>query len=239
MTRTYHSGPHSQEVWDSAADTLRAIEDLPFLAELAAGTLDARVFTHYILQDEIYLAGYAKAMTILASRAATQEQTRFWAEAAGLAVHEEQLMHAQLLGADRLGPHVTALTDGTGVPTASPTTLGYTSYLIAQAATAPYEVGVAAVLPCFWVYAHMGKVLTARVGEGMGEHPYREWIETYDSPEFDSSVDRAVAIYEDLARFAGPEVRAAMAAAFRQATVYEWHFWAAAHVRESWDAPRC
>ncbi|WP_101653423.1 TenA family protein [Brevibacterium ihuae] len=236
MTHTYHSGPHSREVWSAVADTLRAIEELPFLAELAAGTLDARAFTNYILQDEIYLVGYAKAMTILASRAPATEQTRFWAEAAGLAVYEEQQMHAQLLGADRLGPHVDDLTGGTGVPTASPTTLGYTSYLVAQAATAPYEVGVAAVLPCFWVYAHMGKVLTAAVGDRMADHPYREWIETYDSPEFDAAVDGAVAIYEGLAEDAGPAVRKAMVEAFRQATVYECSFWDSAHVIEGWDA---
>ena len=32
MTHTYHSGPHSREVWSAVADTLRAIYELPFLA---------------------------------------------------------------------------------------------------------------------------------------------------------------------------------------------------------------
>lgn len=235
--RAYDCGPHSQEVWESVAGTLCAIEEMPFLAELAAGELGPRTFTNYILQDEIYLTGYARAMSLLAAQAPTREQTKFWADATGEAVFVEQEMHAQLLGSGRFGTYVEELTGGTQVPEASPTTLGYVSFLVAQAATAPYEVGVAAVLPCFWVYAHMGKVLTERVGERMADHPYREWIETYDSAEFDASVDGAVAIFEGLAAAAAPAVREAMFAAFRQATVYEWHFWAAAHVVQGWDAP--
>ena len=54
-----------------------------------------------------------------------------------------------------------------------------------------------------------------------------------------SSIDAMRSITAGSGRSAWLTVRAAMAEAFRQATVYEWHFWAAAHVRESWDAPRC
>ena len=42
--------------------------------------------------------------------------------------------------------------------------MGYVSYLVATAASRSYGEGVAGVLPCFWVYAHMGKVLVERAG---------------------------------------------------------------------------
>ena len=60
MTRTYDHGPHSRAVWESAAATVREIEDLEFLDQLASGDLDPRAFVQYILQDGLYLEGYAK-----------------------------------------------------------------------------------------------------------------------------------------------------------------------------------
>lgn len=229
------AGEHTQATWDSVAGTLDEIENLPFLDALATGELPVQTFVNYILQDELYLNGYARAMSQLGVRAPNREDTRFWALAAGEAVTVEEDMHGALLAEERFAPARSQLTGADGQPQPSPTTLGYTSYLIAQAATAAYPVGVAAVLPCFWVYAHMGKVLTERVGDAMDTHPYRAWIETYDSPEFDESVDGAVAILEREMAAADEPTRQAMMAAFAQATVYELHFWASAHIFQSWD----
>ena len=112
---------------------------------------------------------------------------------------------------------------------ASPTTLGYVSYLVATAASRSYGEGVAGVLPCFWVYAHMGKVLVERAGQMSADHPYRTWVQTYDSPEFDESTRQAVQLLEQELTNAPAEVAARMRATFEQACVYELHFWASAH----------
>lgn len=231
--RSYAAGPHTTALWESVSGTLADIESLTFLDELGSGSLDGRAFANYILQDEIYLAGYAQAMSLLAAKAPNQDEARFWALAAGDAVAMEQSMHADLLADDRFAGHVAELTGG-GEPEPSPTTLGYVSTLIATAATAPYEVGVAAVLPCFWVYAHIGKVLVARAGD-LGANPYRVWVEAYDSEEFDGSVDAAVEVCERAAAGTTEAVRAQMATAFARATVYELRFWATAAAFESWD----
>ena len=65
MTRTYDQGPHSRAVWESAAATIREIEGLEFLDQLASGDLDPRAFVQYILPDSLYLEGCAKAMSLL------------------------------------------------------------------------------------------------------------------------------------------------------------------------------
>jgi thiaminase/transcriptional activator TenA len=185
--RTYHCGPHSLRVWDSVAGTLREIEELEFLTRMLDGSLEPRRFVNYILQDGIYLQGYARAMSLLAAKAGSREESRFWNSSAAGAIADEEAMQADLLadarfaglavelavgsdsgsaapGALAMGGSTGPATDGVAAP--SPTTLGYTSYLVAAAATEPYEVGVAAILPCFWIYAHMGKVLTARAAAG-------------------------------------------------------------------------
>ena len=233
MTRTYDQGPHSRAVWESAAATIREIEGLEFLDQLASGDLDPRAFVQYILQDSLYLEGYAKAMSLLAAKAPDPDQGRFWNRSASDAVAVEQGMHADLLADERLAPATAELAPN-GQAQPSPTTLGYVSYLIATVATEPYEVGVTAVLPCFWVYAHMGKKLVARAGD-LTDNPYAPWVQAYDSAEFDASVDEAVALFESCAEGTTEAVRARMTNAFGQAMLYELHFWATAARFQDWS----
>lgn len=240
--RDYAAGPYSQRVWERVRPVVADIEGLPFLAQLADGTLAEAPFVNYLLQDEYYLGQYAQAMSLLAARAPEPADMRFWALAAADSLVVEQQMHEALLAEDRFAPALAEVqaevNAGLGaIP--SPTTAGYSSFVVAQAATAPYAVGVAAVLPCFWVYAHVGKVLVARPGAVSAANPYRAWVETYDSAEFDASVDGAVAIYERVAAEAGDgesgcAVRAAMEEAFVRATAFEYRFWNSAHARENW-----
>lgn len=47
-------------IWEEMPPVRRQILDLPFLAELAAGTLPGESFRHYIVQDSLYLGEYAR-----------------------------------------------------------------------------------------------------------------------------------------------------------------------------------
>src|SRR6266568_5378133 len=44
----------------------------------------------------------------------------------------------------------------------APANLAYTSYLLATVSTGSYAEGVGAVLPCYWIYAEVGKELLRR-----------------------------------------------------------------------------
>lgn len=228
LRNLYVAGPHTQALWEACDDVLTATENLTFLRELARGNLDARVFANYLIQDEIYLDGYARAMLLLGHRAADNEDMRFWAQSASTAVAVEQAMHESLLADERFAAHLPGLMGADGQRVASPTALGYVSFMVATVATQPYEVGVAGVLPCFWVYAHVGKVLTRLVGQSLASNPYRVWIEEYDSQEFDQVTRTAVEILERELAAARESERARMASVFRQACMYELHFWASA-----------
>ncbi|CAM5188033.1 Aminopyrimidine aminohydrolase OS=Castellaniella defragrans OX=75697 GN=HNR28_001719 PE=3 SV=1 [Castellaniella defragrans] len=234
MTLDFSAGPHTRALWQQVHPTLARIERLPFLNELAGGTLNPVAFVNYLQQDSLYLIGYARAMSLLAAKAPQRDQARFWSQSSATAIAVEEGMHTDLLADPRLSQARALLAERHAHPRASPTTLGYVSYLTATAATESYAVGVAGVLPCFWVYAHMGKVLVERATTLASGHPYETWIAAYDSPEFDDSTRHAVAILE--AQFAAtPEAeRERMRAAFEQACVYEWHFWATAHQLQGW-----
>ena len=213
--------------WERTADVRGAVERCAFLAELADGTLDPAVFRHYLEQDALYLQGYARALALLAARAPDADAAGFWARSAHGAAVVESSLHGDLLDGGLLPPG-----DGTA-PVASPTTLGYVSHLVATAATAPYAVGAAAVLPCFWVYADAGRRRAARARLGEGP-PFARWVAAYDDPAFHA----ATATARDLVDAAATaEQEEAMHGAFAVATRYEWLFWETAHRREGWPAP--
>lgn len=234
----FSAGPHTQALWQQVQPILARIESLPFLNQLAEGTLDPVAFVHYIRQDGLYLNGYARAMALLASRAETRDQSRFWAEASARAISVEEGMHQDLLADTRLASACEQLAVATQAAQPSPTTLGYVSYLIATAATGTYAQGVAGVLPCFWVYAHMGKVLVTRAAHLGERHPYATWVATYDSEAFDQSTRGAVRILEHCLALAPDHERALMRQIFEQACVYEWHFWGTAHHQQGWELDR-
>ncbi|OSM42672.1 TenA family protein [Nesterenkonia sp. PF2B19] len=231
------AGEHGLAAWRGSRQALAAISELEFLAELADGTLPAETFVHYLLQDSAYLAGYGQAMTLLAARAPSAEHRRFWARATSDTIAEEQSMQAELMGSEEFSALARRMADDDGAPRPSPTTQGYTSWLVATAAVDDHAVAVAAVLPCFWVYAEVGRHLVESIGVGMDRHPYRSWVEVYSDPAFDRAVEEAIGIFEELVDASDAGVRARMMAAFERGCVYEHRFWAAAHVRESWATP--
>jgi thiaminase/transcriptional activator TenA len=113
----------------------------------------------------------------------------------------------------------------------SPTCLGYTSFLLAEAQTGSYETLLAALLPCFSIYADIG---TAIAGETVANNPFALWIETYASSEFQVAVDAAEAAANRAAETAHADLRRRMLALFRRSIEFEWMFWDAAYRLEVW-----
>ncbi|MGY1622462.1 TenA family protein [Geodermatophilus sp. SYSU D00965] len=222
--------PFTERAWAATAGLRAAIDDLPFLAELGSGALAPATFRHYLEQDALYLADYARALALLATRAPDSAAASFWATSAATTATVERQLHADLLAAelppaDRPG----------GDPVPSPTCLAYVSYLVAAAATAPYAVAAAAALPCYWVYADVGARL-ARTAALVPGHPYLRWVAAYDAPGFQEAARTARALV-DAAAGEAPGTQPAMLRAFTVATRYELEFWRAAHERESWPDP--
>lgn len=157
----WRTGEHTGAWWEDAREIRARVEALPFLRLLAEGTLEPEAFVEYIGQDSFYLANYSRALAMLATRAPSAQAAEFWAGSAQTAVAAERVLHARLIEDPALA----------GLPrpeSPSPTTRGYMYTLLAACAYEPYEVGAAAVLPCFWIYAQVGLDLSARVARSAG-----------------------------------------------------------------------
>ncbi len=209
----------SDTAWAAASRIYEAITQLPFITQMADGTLEPEKFRFYITQDNLYIDVYSRVLAHLASRLEGMDQLESFLQFASDGVAVERTLHASF-SPDASAPMSAAC-------------LFYTSLLRAQA-TQPVEVEAAAILPCFWVYQKVGEHLlaTARL-EG---NPYREWIETYGDPSFDVSTRRAIEICDTLAAAASDKVRAAMTQAFVDCTRQEWYFWHSAYRMQLYPA---
>ena len=113
----------------------------------------------------------------------------------------------------------------------SPTTLSYTSYLLATVYGGSFAEGLAAILPCYWIYARVGAAL---LEQGSPDPRYQRWIDTYAGEDFAATVAEVLA----LADRTGEELSAAddrrASKHFAVTARYEWMFWDAAWRLEHW-----
>ena len=136
----------SDEAWHRTAQLREAIHMLPFNTELAAGTLSRASLQAYIVQDALYLSQYSRALAIAAAKAPDAETLRAFAQSALEAVVVEQALHQRYM--KEFGVDPAKITDAD----ASPDCFAYTNFLMAAAYHDPWEILVAALLPCFWIY---------------------------------------------------------------------------------------
>lgn len=215
----------SQAAWAGNAARYAAIQDMPFNAELAAGTLSPERFRFYVIQDAHYLVTFAQALALAAVKADAPEAIALFSRSAVEAIAVERELHADYFR--RFG-----IDDATVRATPrSPTCHHYGSFLLASGFREPLPVHLAALLPCFWVYREVGRHIVSRAADA---NPFRAWIDTYAGEDFAVAVDGMIAATDAAHRTAGPEGTAAMHRAFTRAVELEWMFWDSAYRLEAW-----
>lgn len=215
----------SEVAWQRTARLRQAIDDLPFNSELAAGTLGRERFQGYIMQDALYLGQYSRVLAIAGARGPDAATLRMFGACALEAVAVEQALHERYMIEFGIDP--ARLADAEP----SPDCLGYTSYLLATAYHDPWEVLIAALLPCFWIYHDVGSRIAK---QATTDNPYRAWIDTYADEGFGEAVRVVIGIADQAAGGATPAIRDRMMTAFIRCTQYEWLFWDSAYQQRCW-----
>ncbi|MDY0882690.1 thiaminase II [Dongia soli] len=214
-----------EEARQETAKLRQAIHDLPFNLELTAGTLRQDRFQHYLIQDALYLTEYARALAALAAKAPSAGTIAQFGEAAAGAVFFEQAMQQTFLTTFGITAAEVAASS------ASPTNLAYTGFMLAEGMKGTYETLLAAVLPCFSIYAEVGAAIAAKASDN---NPFQLWIDTYAAPEFQQSVQRAEEAANRIAQDTNPALYRKMLNLFRCSVEFEWMFWDAAYRLETW-----
>jgi thiaminase/transcriptional activator TenA len=208
--------------WQRTTELRAAIHGLKFNRELAAGTLDRGRFQFYITQDALYLDQYARILAMAGARGPDGATLRLFGECALEAVAVEQVLHSQYLTQFGAGPSEAE---------PSPDCVSYTSFLLATAYHEPWEVLMAALLPCFWIYWDVGNAIAREAEVG---NPYRAWIDTYSDEGFGNAVRAVIAATDKAADGATGAVRGRMMTAFIRSSQYEYLFWDGAYQLRGW-----
>ena len=200
----------SDELRSAAAPLWEAQLAHPFVRGLGDGTLPEEAFRFYIRQDYVFLIDYGRLLALGAARAPRLDWMRRFATLAHSVLETEMELHREF--AARWGVEL----EGTR---AAPATAAYCDFLLRTAALGDFGELAAAVTPCMWGYAEIGRALAASSPAAR----YREWIDLYASDEFAELAEWSRAVLDeadgDFAR---------MRAAFVTSSEHELAFFSAA-----------
>lgn len=213
------------EMMNRYDDLVQANVHHPFIAQLTSGSLSEEVFRRYLLQDAYYLREYSRVLSFLGATLEEDEARLFFQGEAQVSVLSEQ---------ENLLPYYKQLSitkEEILNATPTPICLLYTSYLKSLCAFGSSSELLAAVLPCFTVYAYIAQRLESGIRT---DHPYYEWIRSYGGELFQRSARSASLHTDRVAQRSSPRELERMEKAFRMALILECKFWEAAYSDESW-----
>ena len=223
----------AQRLWDGAASMIGITEKHEFLVSMVNGTLAEENFRYYVIQDALYLTDYAECFRILARNSGVSQSDgyRLMAFAKGAEEDEKELHRSffkdwKITGADEAK--------------AMPNTLLYTSYLLQVCSTRSHAEGLAAMLPCMWIYWHVGKCMLQlreeldKAGNRKAVPAYDAWIDLYASEEFEKEVKDYIGLVDQAIADADEETIAKMQEHFNMTCRLEHMFWDQANSLMDW-----
>ena len=203
----------SDSLWDRNRVLAGAALEHLFVQGIASGELARATFAFYVGQDAVFLDAFCRAYALGLAKSPDREGLIAFGELLDAAAGELRL-HTDYAARWRVDVHRAA----------DPATSACTDLLLAVAALEPVGHIAAAMTPCMRLYACLGQRLAAHTKP---KGPYREWVETYSSGEFEALARRLEVLLD---RYGGDYDR--LAVLYRQAMELELRFFAAAGQRE-------
>lgn len=170
------------QLWRAHHDVAEACRVHPFVQGIARGDLPRERFAFYVGQDAYYLEAFARAYALAFARAPDRDGMEAFRELLDGVFRELQLHRAY---AERWGVDLR--------PRPAPATRAYTDFLLRVAWSEPVGRVVAAMTPCMRLYAYLGQALAPVTDPAS---PYREWVQTYASDEFEALARRIEALLD-------------------------------------------
>ncbi len=201
--------------------------DHPFVRGLGDGTLPVERFRFYLRQDYLFLIDYCRVFALAATKAPDLAAMQLFSTLLQDTLFGEMQSHRDYCA--RLG--IAAEELERAAPT--PVTLAYTRHLLSVAYAGSLADILAAVLPCQWGYAEIGRALAQR-GEPASAPLYAEWIRTYASAEFAAGAEKLRAMLDQITAGWPDAALAPLQAHFLTSSRYEYLFWEMAYTQSDW-----
>jgi thiaminase (transcriptional activator TenA) len=211
----------TDRLWRDIQPIYRKTLAHPYLKGLSDGSLPRARFDYYLIQDAHYLRAFAQALNVLASKAPREEWSIVLTRHSIEALEVERQLHESLLkDKARIAK-----------AEAAPSSYAYTNHLLVSVHRGTFAEGLAALLPCYWIYAEVGKELRKT---GSSDPAYQRWIEQYSDPAYEKSVRQVLDMMNAQAEVIAPAERDRAAKLFLLSARYEYLFWDAAWREEAW-----
>ncbi len=198
----------AQELWQRNRDLGDACLTHPFVQGIATGQLARARFEVFVAQDAYFLEAFARAYALALAKSPDREGIGVFKDLL-VGVFEELTLHRGY--AERWGISLE--------PEPLASTRAYTDLLLRTASLEPVGHTAAAMTPCMRLYAWLGQQLTPKLDP---DSPYREWVETYSSPDVQALAARLEALLD---RYGGEPAR--LAELYRRAMQLELAFFQA------------
>jgi thiaminase (transcriptional activator TenA) len=212
----------TNDLWAGIEPVYAKTLEHPFLHGLADGTLPRAKFDYYLQQDALYLDTFSEALKALAAKAPRKEWQATLRQHAADAIEEKNQLHLTLLR-------------GKLASEMAPTNYAYTNHLLATVARRPFAEGLAAVLPCYWIYWEVGRELKKR---GSKNADYQRWIDQYSDESYHGSVEQALEMMNSVSGGLDSAARERAKQLFARSARYEYMFWDMAWKEERWPPPQ-
>ncbi len=194
----------------------KAILEHPFVQGIGSGTLSRDRYEFFLKQDYLYLIEFSRMLAVLAAKAEQLADMSYFAKLLDVTLNTE------------MGLHRRTCVDF-GIPSGdleksrpALLTQAYTDFLVKTAYQESLAGGLAALLPCAWGYVEIGKDLLAK---GLPQSPpYRAWIDTYSSKEFEEVSDWLKNRMDAFAFHASEDEKEHWNALFQRSSRFEWMF---------------
>lgn len=203
-----------------------ALIDNPFVAAMADGSLPIENFRFYIEQNLQYLPQYARVLGLGVARSATDAQLARFAGSIGQIIDVEMDTNRRLRDATiELGA-----ADRGGADGMAPACLGYTSYLLATAATGDSLDIMAAILPCAWSYHE----IAARYPNPAAHPIYSDWIGFFGGEDYRTYLSGLLSQLDDVTGDVDDNTMGRLQTRFLNGARYERAFWQMGFNIERW-----
>ena len=166
----------SESLWHRNQVLAQAALEHPFVQGIASGELAPAAFAYYVGQDAAFLDAFCRAYALALAKSPDEDGLIAFRELLDAAADELRL-HQGYAARWEVDLH----------PVPDPATSAYTNFVLAVAALEPVGHIAAAMTPCMRLYAYLGQQLAAQTKP---ESPYREWVMTYSSEQFEALARR-------------------------------------------------
>ncbi|ELK3016776.1 thiaminase II [Campylobacter jejuni] len=203
----------NQKIWD-------AYLHHDFVKKLEDKSLKQENFLFYLKQDYIYLLNYAKCYARLALNSNTAKELRFAMKFQNYIVEGEMELHRAILSLGINADELDIKKDESLV------NIAYSRYMLSVGENGDFLDMLVALSACAIGYAKIGAEIINRLkNENLKDHPYKEWILTYGSENFQNEAKE----FEDFVNSYTSSVSAQkfqkLSEIFHTATRLEVAFW--------------